>query len=215
MGNFINLLKSHLFPTLVFILLIIFIPVVIYLSFVTKNPAPQTQIPTINPHPTPLPSDLTKSYNNFNQLVPGKSTLGDIEKTNGPAISSVKNGNKTYLYYQTPSEDYKNTVVLKNGALYYSLENVFGDYRGFYSDYTTAYGQPTLTLFNKNSGDSEWFIFLKQGLGLEVGGNDITQILYFTPQSTDNFMQNLAPDLNLISLPPEGVPEPLGTSPVL
>jgi hypothetical protein len=93
------------------------------------------------------------------------------------------------------------------------LENVFGSYRGFYSDYTTAYGQPSLTLYNKDSADSEWFIFLKQGLGLEVGGNDITQIVYFIPQPKDSFMENIASDLNLIStLPAEGPAESVSST---
>jgi len=219
MTKFIAYLRIHFFIVLVFVLFLIFIPVVIYLSFGSRNMTPQSQTPTqsptpaVNSHPTPLPSDFTQSYNNFNQLAPGKNTLGDIEKINGPAISSVKNGNKTYLYYQTPSADYKNIVVLKNGVLYYSLENVFGDYRGLYSDYTKAYGQPSLTLYNKNSTDSEWFIFLKQGLGLEVGGNDITQILYFIPQSKDDFMQNLAPDLNLVDTLPQRTYEPIEANP--
>jgi hypothetical protein len=193
---------------LAFVLFLIFIPVVIYLSFGIKNTTSKnqttTQAPTpiINSHPAPISSGFTQSYDNFNQLSPGKSGLMEIEKINGPAISNAQSGNKTYLYYQTPSLDYKNTVVLKNGVLYYSLENVFGNYRGFYSDYTTAYGQPNLTLYNKNSTDSKWFIFLKQGLGLEVGGNDITQILYFIPQSKDDFVINIAPDLNLTSTLP-------------
>jgi len=211
MHKLIFYLKSHFFAILVFALLLIFIPMVIYLSFATKNTTHQSQnqnqIPTpiINSHPTPLPSVFTQSYNNFNQLVPGKSTLQDIEKINGPAISSAKDGNKIYLHYQTPSADYQNIAAVKNGVLYYSLENVFGDYRGVYSDYTTAYGQPNLTLYNKTSTDSEWFIFLKQGLGLEVGGNDITQIVYFVPQSKADFMTNIAPELNLTDiLPVEG-----------
>ena len=194
-----------------FVLFLIFISVAIYLSFTTKSTTPQNQnqnqIPTpiINSRPTPFPSNFIQSYNNFNQLVPGKSSLEDIEKINGPAISSTKDGNKTYLRYQTPSADYQNTIVLKNGVLYYSLENVFSNYRGSYSDYTTAYGQPGLTLYNKTSTDSEWFIFLKQGLGLEVGGNDITQIVYFVPQSKADFMANIALELNLTDvLPTEG-----------
>jgi len=209
MIHFVNYLKTHFFAVLVFILLLIFIPIVLYLQFAAKNPTPSTQIPTINLHPTPIPSDFTQSYNSFNQLSPGKSDLKTIEQINGPAISSTKSGNKTYLYYQTPSADYQNTVALKNGVLSYSLENVFGDYRGVYSDYTAAYGQPDLTLYNKNSTDFQWFIFLKQGLGLEVGGNDIAQILYFIPQSKNSFISNLAPELNLVESEPQPQDEPI------
>jgi hypothetical protein len=213
MDNLITYIRNHSFAVLAFILLIIFIPVVLYLSFGGKNPNPQTQTPSINPHPTPLPSDFNRSYSNFNLLSPGKSDLNAVEKINGPAVSSAKNGNMTYLYYQTPSADYKNTVVLKNGILYYSLENVFGSYRGYYSDYTTAYGPPSLHLYNKDSSFSEWYIFLKQGIGLEVSGNDVLQILYFIPQSKSSFMGNFALKLGLSDVVIQDQGEPVQAIP--
>ena len=212
MTKFVNYLRAHLFAVLVFLLLLVFIPVVIYLQFGGKTPAPQSQTPVINSHPIPVPSDFNQSYDNFSQLSPGKSDLNAVEKINGPAVSTTKKGAETYLYYQTPSSDYQNTVVLKNGLLYYSLENVFGGYRGNYSDYTAAYGQPNLHLYNKDSSLSEWYIFLTQGLGTEVSGNDILQVLYFVPQAKNVFIQGIAAELGLTTASPEneGPNEPLG-----
>jgi hypothetical protein len=204
MNNIQVYLRNHFFAVLVFTLFLIFIPVAIYLSFGTKSTTPQIETPTVNAHPTPIPSDFTKSYNSLNQLIPGKSTLRDIEKVNGPAISSSQSGNKLFLYYQTQSVDYQNTAVLKNGALYYSLENVFGDYRGSYSDYTTAYGEPSLYLYNRDDTSSEWFIFLKQGIGVEVSSGEILRILFFTPQQKDVFIKNIAMELGLVVSSPEG-----------
>lgn len=205
-------LKSHFFAILVLCLLLIFIPIVIYLVFSTKTPIKQTQNPIVNPSATPLPSDFNLNYNNFNQLTPGKSTLSDVEKINGAAISSSKNGNETLLYYQTPSVDYKNTVALKNGLLYYSLENVFNSSRGSYSDYVSSYGQPDFSLYNSDSSFSQWYIFLKQGIGVEASGNDVLQILYFTPESKNDFIKGVAAELKLTSNSGENQSpkEPLG-----
>jgi hypothetical protein len=194
-------LKKKFFAVLVLILFLIFIPIIIYLSFGTGLKLPQ--IPTINPHPTPISTGFSQSYDNFNLLVPGKSNLGDIEKINGAAISSSKNGDLTYLYYQTPSKDYKNTVVLKNGLLYYSLDNVFGDYRGNYSDYIASYGQPELHLYNSDLNDPfEWYVFLKIGIGVENSGGGITKILYFTPMSKSVFLNSIAKNVGLTITPP-------------
>jgi hypothetical protein len=217
MNNFIAYLKSHFFAVLVLTLLLIFIPVALYLQFGSRNLPSQSQTPIINPHPAPILSDFNQSYGNFNQLSPGKSDLKAVEKINGPAISSAKNGNKTYLYYQTPSADYKNIVMLKNGILYYSLENVFGEYRGNYSDYVASYGQPALHLYNKDSSSSEWYIFLKQGLGVEVSSNKVLRVLYFVPQSKTDFLRGLTLELNLTNVSQIDQPpmEPFGINPAL
>jgi hypothetical protein len=196
--NMFIVLKRNFFAVLVLVLFLIFIPVVIYLQFGTKKPTPRSQTPTINVHPTPIPSGFTKSYNNFNQLSPGKSNLSDIEKINGPAVSSSKKGNETYLYYQTPSTNYKNIVALKNNVLYYSLDNVFGDYRGTYSDYIASYGQPDLHLYNSDPNKLfDWYIFLKVGIGVENSDGGITRILYFTPKSKSDFMNGVAKEIEL------------------
>jgi hypothetical protein len=212
MSTITSYLKNHFFAIVVFCLLLIFIPIVIYFVFFTKTPINQNQNPIINPNATPLPSDFNLNYNSFNQLTPGKSTLSDVEKINGAAISSSKNGNETLLYYQTPSTDYKNTVVLKNGLLYYSLENVFNSSRGSYSDYISSYGQPDLTLYNSDSSLFQWYIFLKQGIGVEVSGNDVLQILYFAPESKNDFIKGIAVELKLTSNSGENKApkEPLG-----
>lgn len=204
MGNFINYFKNHFFVILAFLLLLIFIPVALYSQFGPKTNLSEN--PKINPNPTPITSNFSQSYNSLDQLIPGKSTLVNVERVNGAAYKSSKTGNRLYLYYKTPSNDYENTILLKNGVLYYSLENVFGDYRGKYSDYTQAYGQPSLTLFNKDTTASEWFIFLQQGIGVEVGGNDISRVLHFVPQSEDDFMKNIAPELDLTSASPSQTP---------
>ena len=205
--NMFNFIKIHFPEIIVISLLVIFTPIFIYLIFGAKNTPPV--IPAINPNPTPITSPLDQNYNNFNLLIPGKSTLSDVEKVNGPAYKDVVNGGKTYLYYKTPSSDYENQILLENGILIYSLEYVFGNYRGTYSDYVNTYGRPTLYLYNKDSADSEWFIFLERGFGLEVGGNDILQIIHFTPQPQGDFMKNIFPDLNLSLTPPSGVHEHL------
>jgi hypothetical protein len=200
-------MKTNFFAVLVFALLIIFIPIVIYLSFGGKASAPKAQAPVINPNPTPISTGYDQNYNNFSQLSPGKSTLDEVQKTNGPAVSSTKQGNETYLYYQTPSVEYKNTVVLKNDVVYYTLDNVFGDYKGVYSDYTTAYGQPDLHLYNSDPNKLfDWYIFLKVGIGVENSDGGITRILYFTPKSKSDFMNGIAKEIGLVTEQPTPPP---------
>jgi hypothetical protein len=200
------------------VLIIIFIPVALYLSFGIKNAAPQNQVqiqtptPVVVFSPTPIPSDFNLDYSNINKLTPGKSTFQDVKAINGlPASTSFSNNNTTF-YYQTPSGDYKNIVFFESGIVKYAIEHVFGNYRGDYETYIQKYGQPTLQLYNKTGTDFAWFIFLKQGVGLEVGGNNIMQILYFAPQSKEDFMQNIAAKLNLTNVSPERQGDPVGNA---
>lgn len=188
---------------LVILLILIFVFALFLLISGLKN-SPRKQ--PANTGPIPVPSDFNVDYSHLNKLIPGKSTREDVEKINGLPSSASTFGNNTILYYPTPSSQYKNTVAIENGKVKYAIENVFGEYRRTYESYVKAYGQPDLHLYNSNGDYFEWFIFLRFGVGVENSAGGITRILYFVPQSKDDFMNGLAKDVGLSLDPPTQSP---------
>lgn len=189
-------------------LLGVFVFIAIVFTVFQKEPAPKespvaptpTTSVAINPPRTPLPVDLEKNYSNLNKVVPGKSTFNDVKKLNGAPQSVSRLDDKTYLYYKTPLESYINKVLIEKNIVVYSVENVFGSYRGRVSDYSSKYGLPDITLFEK--GDSySWYVYLNEGIAIENDGKDVGAILYFIPQNKNSFMQTIARELNFVSDP--------------
>ncbi len=158
--------------------------------------------------PLPVPTDFNKPYSNFNLLKPGVSTYKDVIKINGSPLSEKKEGNNTYLYYPTPSTVYKNVVYLKDGVVFYVIEGVFGEYKDSLDVYVKKHGEP-LVLYPKYDVEGfNWYVFLKSGVGVESSNNYITQIIYFVPQSKDDFLAFIANELVLSLTPPTNKGEP-------
>ncbi len=153
---------------------------------------PKQQISTTQNKTAIAPRDFTKDYSSLNKLFPGKSTKEDVIKTNGVPLSTTTNADETTFYYPTPSKEFQNTVVFKNNVELYSIENVFGSYRGTYKDFQNAYAGSPLTLYNTSEDPFVWQIFLNQGLGAETNGRDIIKIIYFVPQKENEFLSTIA-----------------------
>lgn len=150
--------------------------------------------------PTSAPAGLEKDYSRLSKVVPGKSTLDDVLRINGKPRSVSTVEDKTRLYYKTPLDGFTNEVFVQNNVVVYSIENVFGSYRGSVGSFNSSYGEPDLSLFDKENNYS-WYVYLKQGVAIENDGKDIGTILYFIPQDEEKFMSTLAVDLGLTSTP--------------
>lgn len=185
---------------------VIFILVLIFLTYLGIFTSPKKNSPS--PSPIPLPKDLSVNYSNLNYIVPGKSTIGDVKKINGKPEKTSSFGEKTYLYYPTPFKGYENVVLLKNGVVTYAQESVFGSYRGSYSLYADSLGQPDITLYANNDPlGFPWYVFLKSGLAIRSSNNYIRGVIYFVPQNKISFMKDVASDLKLSEQAPAGQDE--------
>lgn len=183
---------------LFFSVLIIGIILLVVFLLLQKKPSPQT-----TQKPLPVSSDFSKSYSKFNYLKPGKSTYEDVVKLNGYPLSASTFGEKTYLYYPTPSKNDRNVILLSNKIVVYALENVYGDYRGKYLDYVGTYVTPSLTLYTSDSVNGlNWYVFLDKGIAIESNQIDITKILYFIAQDKNSFITSVATDLGLSETAP-------------
>lgn len=141
---------------------------------------------------------LQQEYSNLNELSPGESTLSEIVDTVGePSRTEEEEGNKTLLYYPTPFESAENVVAVENEIMQYAIEQVFGDYRGVASDYQNQYGNPDLELTSEIAGRSVWNVYLDQGLIVATSGEMINIMVYFIPQSQEEFNNGLAVELGL------------------
>jgi hypothetical protein len=166
-----------------------------YMFLVFLNPQKSDYV--FKHQPIPMPTNIETQYSNLNQLIPGKSTLEDIDSVAGIPASMQKADNKITLSYNTPVKEVKNIVLVKNGVVYYVLENVFGGYRGTYDAYVNSFGQPNFILYENTGLFYPWYVFLKKGVMVQSANNIITKIVYFIPQSENDFFNNISPELNL------------------
>lgn len=156
-----------------------------------KTISPPAPIPTINPE---------KDYSSLNKIIPGKSSIEDVKRLNGDPDSTSTEKDRIFLYYKTPLEGFTNRVLVEKNIVVYSIENVFGSYRGSVESFNSSYGAPDLSLFDKENNYS-WYVYLKQGVAIENDGKDIGTVLYFIPQEKEEFMSTLAIDLGLTDTP--------------
>lgn len=188
--NFINQLENKKLILGLIILGVVIYSVFMILVFVllSKSPTPST----------PSVGNLEQDYSSLNELNPGEATIEDVRRINGEPKLISKKGNKTYLYYDTPLEGFSNTVLIENNKVTYSIENVYGSYRGSVSDYKNQHGEPDLSLFGNNYS---WYVYLEIGIALQNDGKDIGTILYFVPQSKEKFMSTVARELGMTETP--------------
>lgn len=198
---FINKIKSALENNkgiYIIIVLTIVLSILIF-ALLLHSPSPTpANVTSIAISPTPV--DLESNYSNLNKVFPGKTTLKETEDINGKPSSSSRDNEKTTLYYKTPIEGRVNKVVLEKNKTSYSIEHVFGDYRGNVSNFKSTHGEPELSLFDKQDNYS-WSVYLKQGIGIKNDGKDIGAIIYFIPQSKIEFMNTIAKDIGIVETP--------------
>ncbi len=191
-------MKTKIFYIGIALLILFIICLILFFIFSSKNRDGKPVLPT----PIPVPTDFNYNYSKINLLVPGKSTFNDVVKTIGYPYSTSSLGSKSVLYYQTPSLDFKNMVVLEKGVVVYAIEYVFGNYRGNYNSYVYSYGQPNISRYDPKSYFN-WYVFLKKGVAIESSNNEVTAVLYFIPQSEADFLSSVAKDLGLLKDSPE------------
>ncbi len=182
---------------LIFLAFLLFILIIFttYLNITNKR---SIQTSNISNPINNFPSNTTKDYSNIRYLTPGKSTLLDIKKINGEPLRTKIIGNEEYLYYRAPFGNL-NPVLIKNNILVYASEYVFGSYRGKYSDFINAYGDPD-KVFYDNYGFS-WSVFYKRGLAVQRSSNEIARIIYFVPNNITLFYETVVKDFELSENP--------------
>lgn len=177
---------------IIFVVIAVFFSVVIAI-FIFNSPDNKR-----DPLPAQTNSNLERDYSKLDEVKPGKTTFEEVKKINGEPKSVKSEDGKTYLTYKTPSEAFENLVVVENNRVSYTKENVFGTYRGNVSDFKAENGEPDLLLFGEDFG---WSVYLNKGIAIQHDAKDIGTIVYFIPQSKENFMNTIAKDLALTEKP--------------
>lgn len=178
---------------IILILVSLVILAILMLVFLSQNKQPVIPIHTNN-----FSNDTTKDYNNFHYLIPGKSTISDIEKLNGAPLRITKSGNEEHLYYQAPFSNV-NPVLAKNNVLVYASEYVFGNYRGSFSDFINAYGNADKVFYDGYG--FAWLVYYKHGIAIQYSSNDIARVIYFVPNNISLFNNTVVKDFNLSDTP--------------
>ncbi len=143
-------------------------------------------------------NNIFSKTSDFEKLKPGEASREDVVKLKGEPVSIEEDGNRTNLLYNTRSEDYKNSITIENDKVKYSVENVFDSSRGKLSDYKKKYGEPDLKMYDPYDEVISYYIFLDGGVGISsFNDEDIVKIIYFSPQSREEFLKNVAKPLEL------------------
>lgn len=167
----------------------------------------------VKPTPIPVPTDFSIDYSKLYLLKPGKSTLKDVKNINGEPFSTSTTGDFLVLYYNTPSPEYQNVVVLKNDIVYYALENVFDVYRGGFEEHVAKYGQPDFISYQKDY-PFPWYVFLKSGVAIASGSRiNTVGFLYFVPQNQNSFLNTVGRFFGFSLNPPVEPVESAETTP--
>lgn len=181
---------------IIIILFLIFLPL-IGLLFVNLNK--KAGAPSLGQkYPIPnLPSNPRVDYSKLYKIIPGTSTLSDLKRINGEASRIETSGNKMRLYYNAPFGN-ENPVLIQDNIVIYTSEYVFGEYRGNYTSFTKAFGDPDLTLYEHGF---LWRVFLKQGLAVLGSSDKIARIIYFVPNNKSLFYDTVFKDFNFSETP--------------
>lgn len=134
------------------------------------------------------------------KFTPGKTTYSEVVSALGNPLSTRKRDNKTYIFYPTKYSSLPNQFTFSSdGILLYDVENFFGDYRKSPGYYIDKYGSPEAKWFQKDEEAVEWLIFPKYGVALSVFvfENAIVKVLYFKPQTLQQFESTFLDELNL------------------
>src|SRR3989344_2397464 len=185
-------LKKHYF----LMLIAIFVALGVVAVFLVLTGKDEVEQKIIDPDQGPPTADFEADYSNLDEIIPGEHMREDVEKIAGLPYSIATLDNILYMYYKTPVDaftEFDNIVGLRNGVVFFVLENVFSDYRGGYSDYTAKYGEPSVVFYQPANDDWPIHVFLDAGIALESSNLiDVTKVLYFVPQSETAFTYRVA-----------------------
>ena len=121
-------LKKHYF----LILIAIFVALGVVAVFLVLTGKDEVEQKIIDPDQGPPTADLEADYSNLDEIIPGEHMREDVEKIAGLPYSIATLDNILYMYYKTPVDaftEFDNIVGLRNGVVFFVLENVFSDYR--------------------------------------------------------------------------------------
>lgn len=176
--------------------LIVFIIIVVVLIFL--NTAKTGTNPNGQAVVTITPVQLKDSV--YVKFTPGKTTYNEVVAALGTPSSIQKRNNKTYIFYPTKYSSLPNQFTFtSDGVLLYDIENFFGDYRKNSSYYIGKYGSPEIKLYQKDEESVEWLVFPRHGVAISVFlfENAIVKVVYFKPQTLQEFEATFLNELNL------------------
>lgn len=158
----------------------------------------------LTPTQTPPPSTV----NSWKGVTPGYSTLQEAEQKLGPPIKTEQTDQGTQASYTSVFPAQPNFLVAdKQNTVQFIKEQVLQEEGGVIDDYIHQFGQPDLTLIDKDTGEADRaYVFLKQGVVIvaHIAG-PVEQRWYFNPTDKETFLSSWGKTLMTESdLPNEG-----------
>lgn len=148
----------------------------------------------------PPPAQKAAKQENLSQLIPGQTKREDIfKKTGEPSFVETRNG-RTYFYYDTQNSSFRDVVVLQGGVEIYALENVFSEDSLSLESLIKSFGE--YQTYYSETDPFLWYAFLTRGVALETDERDVLKVLYFIPQSEEEFLVLFGEELGIIKEPP-------------
>ncbi|OHE62564.1 MAG: hypothetical protein A2Y36_04725 [Treponema sp. GWA1_62_8] len=123
----------------------------------------------------------------FEQIQPGETSLTELKKDLGEPVQTEKTQGTELLYYPTQSKYYQNSVALEGEKILYTRR--FFPTPLSFKEYKSSYGDPDLVLYDNETEGSQWLVYLRRGIAFNVEGNEIFQVIRFSPTDKKTFIK--------------------------
>jgi len=185
MNKIIEIIKSKKITILTIISLSFLIFIVIKINNNKQNPIVQ-EIPTSTP---------VNKIADFNEIIPGKTSLERINELLGKPLNSTISGELNVSVYKSTNQYRNHKVYSKDGLAELVVEEVINGSKTS-NDIRKIYGIAPEMLYEKTlSSVFNLYIYPSNGiayLGHEDGG--ILEIWYFVPTTIDDFISKWGSD---------------------
>jgi hypothetical protein len=141
------------------------------------------------PKTPPVPSGPSRASSSEG-LIPGESSVEDLEKLKGP-LSVIPNEDGTITHtYGLETDPQPIEVIVKDGRVTFLKKRPTGSDPLFLEEYVKRFGEYDFSMYSQEPGFKA-HVFLEAGLVVvaqEVKG-DVIELQYFTPTTEEDFLK--------------------------
>lgn len=147
-----------------------------------------------------IPPSLPPTENSWNGIVPGSSSIQQVEKTLGQPIKIERVEGKTIYLYPSEIENWPNQIfVSEQNNKTEGVKRFFPPKEENYSFFINKYGNPDKELFGPHSQSGfSVFVFLEKGLAIVANKKSdlVLEIWYFSPTTLEEFLASWGKNLS-------------------
>lgn len=175
---------------------LIFLLILVSLFLLTKILFPSPKEKILPYLPSPAPYSQISSSNSWENILPGISTVSEIEGSLGQPIKKEDFENQTVYYYPSENKNWPNQVFISKDQQKADFIKVYFP-KDKYQDYLNKFGPLEKEMFgNHSQADFSVFVFNNKGVSIIANKKSgvVLEAWYFPPTNIENFLQTIGKD---------------------